>query len=123
MKVCITAEGPDLKDPVDSRFGRAQYFIIYDDSTQQHESFENPNLGGLGGVGVQSGQLMEEQGVQAVITGHVGPNAFATLNAAGIEVYAGAAGSIQDALDSFKAGKLQKVDSATTGKHRGMGRR
>ena len=56
MKICITSQGPDLSSQVDPRFGRAKYFIIYDDETETHEAVNNQeNVGAAGGAGVQSG--------------------------------------------------------------------
>ena len=33
MKLIITAQGPESTDQVDPRFGRARWFIVYDDQT------------------------------------------------------------------------------------------
>ena len=49
---------------------------------------------------------MVNLGVGAVITGHVGPKAFVTLQAGNVAVYTGAEGTVADAIDQFKAGRL-----------------
>ena len=107
MKICITSQGNDLEAQVDPRFGRCQYFIIVDTDTDETDVSENPNKDGMGGVGVQSGQLMAEKQVKVVLTGNVGPNAFQTLQAGGIEVITGVSGKIKEVIEKYKKGELK----------------
>jgi predicted Fe-Mo cluster-binding NifX family protein len=115
VKICVTAQGYDLDAQVDPRFGRCQYFVIVDPETLQYEAIRNPNIDAMGGAGIQSGQIMAERQVKAVVTGNVGPNAFQTLNAAGISVMTGASGSIRHAIDAYKRGDLKATNGPTTG--------
>ncbi len=108
MKICITSQGKDLKSSIDPRFGRCQFFIIIDTDTLEFEAIQNPHIDSTGGVGVQSGQLMAAKSVQAVLTGQVGPNAFKTLEAAGINVITGVDGSVKEALEKFKQNDLTR---------------
>ena len=68
-------------------------------------------------AGIQAAKNVLDFGVEAVISGNVGPKAFATLNAAGITVYTGASGTVQETLEAFKAGNLNKTDKATVEGH------
>jgi predicted Fe-Mo cluster-binding NifX family protein len=115
VKICVTAQGYNLDAQVDPRFGRCQYFVIVDPETLQYEAIRNPNIDAMGGAGIQSGQIMAERQVKAVVTGNVGPNAFQTLNAAGISVMTGASGSIRHAIDAYKRGDLKATNGPTTG--------
>ena len=107
MIICITSEGNNLDSNVDQRFGRAQYFIFYNDETDQFDAVQNENVAGTGGVGVQSGQLLAEKQAKIVLTGKVGPNASQTLQAAGIDVVLDVSGSVKDAIERFKNGELK----------------
>lgn len=109
MKIAITATGADLQAQVDPRFGRAQYFIIVDSETMEFEAIENSSLSAAHGAGIQAGQLMSSKDVSAVITGSVGPNAFQTLTAAGIQIFQSPGGTVQQAVDAYKDGQLQPV--------------
>jgi predicted Fe-Mo cluster-binding NifX family protein len=52
--------------------------------------------------------MIIQEGVEAVITGKCGPNAFETLTAANLEIYEGITGSVRTAIEDFKNKKLQK---------------
>jgi predicted Fe-Mo cluster-binding NifX family protein len=104
MKICVSSQGTTLDAPVDPRFGRCQYFLIVDTDTLEYEAIKNPNIESSGGAGIQSGQLIAEKHVKTVITGNVGPNAFHTLKAAGVEVITGAAGTVKEAVERYKKG-------------------
>jgi len=120
MKIAITSTGAKLEDKVDPRFGRCHYFILFDTETNKYEAVENTGAQGMGGVGIQSGQIMADKGVKTVLTGSCGPNAFQTLQAAGIKVITGATGTVQEAIGKFKSGKLKAISQANASAHSGM---
>jgi predicted Fe-Mo cluster-binding NifX family protein len=120
MKICVTAEGKDLSASIDPRFGRCKYFVFVDTETLQFEAIENPSLSSTGGAGIQAGQLMSGQGVKAVLTGNVGPNAHQVLSAAGIEVFTGVSGIVKDAIENHKLGKYKPAASPNVGSKFGM---
>ena len=120
MKICITSQGDSLDEQVDPRFGRCPYFVIIETDTSEFEAIQNPNVNGMGGVGVQSGQLMSEKQVKAVLTGNVGPNAFRTLQAADIDIITGVSGSLKDAAEKYKNGELKSADSSNVDSKFGM---
>jgi len=120
MKICITSEGGSLDSKVDPRFGRCQYFVIADTDTLEFEAIVNPNIESMGGAGIQSAQLVSSKQVKAVVTGNVGPNAFQTLQAAGIEIFTGASGTIKEAIEKYKRGEFKAVSGPSVGSHAGM---
>ncbi len=120
MKICVTSQGSDMNSNVDPRFGRCRYFIIVDADTMQFEALENPNINSMGGAGIQSAQLVASKGVKAVLTGNVGPNAFATLRAGNVEICANASGTVKEAVEKYKAGGFQAVSGPSVGSHSGM---
>ncbi len=120
MKICVTSEGSSLDSKVDPRFGRCQHFIITDSDTLEFEVVENPNIESMGGAGIQSAQLVASKKVKAVVTGNVGPNAFQTLQAAGIEIFTGASGTVKEAIEKYKKGEFKAVSGPSVGSHSGM---
>ena len=118
MKVAITAMGAGLDAQVDPRFGRAKCFVVVDTETGEATDVDNAqNLNAVQGAGVQAGSNVAGLGVTDVITGHVGPKAFRTLQAGGIRIHVGATGSVREALDQFQAGKLQQAAGADVESH------
>ena len=120
MKIAITSQGKDLNAEVDPRFGRCQYFIFYDTETGNFENLGNPNFNAGGGAGIQTAQTISEKGAVAVLTGNVGPNAFKTLSAAGVKIYAGVSGSINKVIEQFKSGSLKPYEAPSVESHHGM---
>ncbi len=118
MKTAVTSQGKELSSSVDPRFGRAKFFVVVDTETGEFSVSDNSqNLNAAQGAGIQAGRNVVDLGVEAVITGHVGPKAFATLQAGGVAVYNGASGTVAEAVEQFKAGKLTKAGAADVEGH------
>ena len=113
MKVCVTSQGPDLASDVDPRFGRARFFVIYDDEADTSEVIDNEqNVNAGGGAGVQSATDIAARNCEWVLSGHVGPKAFSVLQAAGIKVATGVSGAVADVLKQFREGAVQETAAA-----------
>ncbi len=121
MKIAITSTGKEMSSAVDPRFGRASFLMVVnttaDTSFTVHDN--TPNLNAAQGAGIQAGQTVAQLGVEAVITGNVGPKAFRTLSAAGIKVYLCDGTTVSDAVRRFTAGELQEVSAANAESHWG----
>ena len=118
MKIVVTSQGKELSSEIDPRFGRARWLLLVDTQTGLSEAYDNAvNLNIAQGAGIQTGQNVANLGAEAVITGNVGPNAFKTLDAANVKVYLSKAKTIQEAIGSFKAGKLDEVKQANVEGH------
>lgn len=118
MKIALTTSGDDLNSPLDQRFGRAPKFLIYDMDTNTFEMVDNAqNLNAMQGAGIQSAQNIARLGVGAVISGHCGPKAFRTLQAAGIKIYNTSAITVTEALEQYRAGTLNESSSADVDGH------
>lgn len=122
MKICISASSASLDANVDSRFGRCPYFVIVDSETMEFNSISNDSINAAHGAGIQAAQTVANIGVNVVITGNVGPNAFNVLSASGIKIVTGASGNIREAVEKYKKGQLKEVGNPTVGGHFGMGR-
>ena len=121
MKIAVSASGRDLDAQIDPRFGRCAYFIIIETDDMSFEAFDNESIALGGGAGIQSGQFVASKGAKTIITGNVGPNAVRTLNAAGVEVIVGQAGTVRQAIENYKNGKLKNTTEANVAEHYGMG--
>ncbi len=118
MKVAVTSQGTELNSEIDTRFGRAKYFVVVDTDSGDFSSHDNnQNFNAVHGAGIQSGQNVNNLGVDAVISGNVGPKAFITLQAGGIKIYTAPSGTVADAIEKFKAGKLECAGEANVDSH------
>jgi predicted Fe-Mo cluster-binding NifX family protein len=118
MKIAVTSQGKELSSEIDPRFGRAKWLIVVDTETGKSEAHDNTvNLNAAQGAGIQTGQNIANLDVDAVITGNVGPNAYRTLSAARVKVFLADEQTVQQAIDSFKSGKLKEVGQANVEGH------
>ena len=103
---------------MDLRFGRAKWLIVFDTETGDSQAYDNEvNFNAVQGAGIQTARNIANLGVEAVITGNVGPNAFKTLSAANVKAFLAEKHTVQEAIDSFKAGTLKEVDQANVEGH------
>ncbi len=118
MKIAITSKGTNLDAQVDPRFGRAAYIIVVETETLAFEVIDNAeNKNAFKGAGIQAASSICDKGAKVLLTGFCGPNAFKTLNAAEVRVANDATGTIQDAIDQFKAGNFKFAQEANTNGH------
>jgi predicted Fe-Mo cluster-binding NifX family protein len=119
MKIAVTSTGKTLDSQVDPRFGRAAWFIIIDTETMDFSAIENESVAAAGGAGISSAKTVIDAGAQAVITGNCGPNAEQTLTAGGIKLYVGVTGTVAEAAELFKNGKLTETTEPNVQTHFG----
>ncbi len=118
MKIAVSTQGQDLDAVLEPRFGRAAGFIIYDTEDEDFQYLSNAaSVYASQGAGIQTAQKVARSGAEAVITGHVGPKAFAALQAGDISVYLCQARRVRDALQEFSQGRLEATAGADKGGH------
>jgi len=121
MKLAISAGGQGLDARVDDRFGRCPYFVIVDTESMNAESVANPGEGATGGAGIMAAQALAEREVKAVLTGHIGPNAYEVLSGAGIRVFTDVRGVVREAAEAFNRGDVTETAVPTVKGHFGKG--
>lgn len=102
MLIAVSANSSDMGGQIEPRFGRAAGFIIYDvDSAQSRfvENVENSQL--AQGAGLQTAQMLAEQGVSVIISGTFGPKATEALGMGGIGMVSVSNGMISEVIDNF----------------------
>ena len=121
MKMCVTSVGMDLNAQVDPRFGRCQYFVFVDSDTMAFEAMPNKAIAAPGGAGIQAAQTVVNKGANVLISGNIGPNAFQVLSTADVKIATGAYGTVKEAVEMYKGGKLNEAGGSTVAAHAGMG--
>ena len=112
MKVAFTAQGNGWYEKVDLRFGRARGFFVVDSENEKTTFIDNAgNVEAAHGAGTSAAQIIINKGIEALVTGHVGPKAGSVLKNAGIKVYTTEGNvSVKEAYQRFKDGKLKEQE-------------
>lgn len=118
MKIAVTSQGDTLDSQVDPRFGRAAYILIVDTQTLEFEAFDNnKNKNAFKGAGIQAAAMISEKEAEVLLTGFCGPNAFKTLETAGVKVANDQSGQIIDVVKKFNQGDVVFADAANKDGH------
>jgi predicted Fe-Mo cluster-binding NifX family protein len=114
MKIAITLNGPALDAGLDRFFGRCQAFAICDTDGGEIRIVDNTqNFQAAQGAGIQSAQNVIREGVEAVVTGAVGPKAFKVLSGSGVKAYqTPETGTLETVIEAYKGGTLQEITQA-----------
>lgn len=111
MRIAFTAQGTAWESPMEARFGRAEYFFIYDEGKDDVEIVDNKSSENEAhGAGPKAAQTLAEKKVSVLITGNgPGGNAATVLQKIGVECYIKASDmTIKQAYELFKKGQLDR---------------
>lgn len=109
MRLLFTSKGDSWDAAIDPRFGRTDFFFIYDEEQDQVETFDNRAIAHEAhGAGPRTAQKMSGYKIDNLITGNgPGGNAAAVIDQMGIKVITGAGGmTVKEAYEAYKKGKL-----------------
>ena len=92
--IAVSAKGATPEAEIDPRFGRAEWFVLFDPKTQRWSRLSNRNAEALAqGAGPAAVERLAKTGVVKVLTGSIGPKAARALDGAGIVALEGARGA------------------------------
>ena len=112
-KIAVSSQGNNLDSQMDPRFGRAAYFLVFDDQDGSFVVLDNGASREMSsGAGIQAAEAVARSGAKTVLSGVVGPKALTALEAAGLKVVQGAEGSVKEALQAFKRDGLASASQA-----------
>lgn len=117
MKIGLSSKGKDLGSILDLRFGRCSYFLIYDMERDSFKVIENKGLKSEVGAGIAAVQQLIDEGVDIIITGKLGPNAFNIVEKSNIEALKGENIPIKSIIEKYKKGELSKLKEAGPAHH------
>jgi predicted Fe-Mo cluster-binding NifX family protein len=118
VKIAFTTSGRELAAPLESRFGRAPAFIVFDLETNSFEVVDNAqSVNTAQGAGIQAAENVVRASARALITGHCGPKAFRALQAAGVKVFTTDAATVAEALERYRGGKLVEAAGSDVDGH------
>jgi predicted Fe-Mo cluster-binding NifX family protein len=121
MKIAVPAQDGSLDAKIDMHFGRARCFVVVDPDTWEFTVADNKqNVQALAGAGIQAAQIVADQDTDVIIANNCGPKAFRTLKAANIELYVGVNGTVREAINLYKDGKLKPTQAPNVEAHSGI---
>jgi predicted Fe-Mo cluster-binding NifX family protein len=107
MKIAVSTTGEKASSPVDPRFGRSRWFIVFDTETGEHTVLDNSrSADSASGAGIASAQSVIDAGVGTVLTGRCGPKAARTLAEGGVRIVEGVSGTAEEAFKAARSGEL-----------------
>ena len=111
MKIAFTTKGTAWDSPMDPRFGRTDFFLVYDEEKDELIHADNRAIENEAhGAGPKTAQKLFELKANVLITGNgPGGNAAAVLEKAGLKIFIGAGGmTAKEAYNAYQNGKLKE---------------
>jgi len=111
MKIAFTTKGTGWNSEMDSRFGRAEYILVYDEDADCMSHYDNRDIINIAhGAGPQTAKKIFDLGPEVLITGNgPGGNAATVLKKIHMKIYIGAgAMNVKNAYEAFKKKELKK---------------
>jgi len=109
-KTCLPSNGTDLSTPLAASFEYCSYFVIADANQQKIITFIlNDAQTAARGACILTAQLIIDQKVQTIITPKIDSLTLNILQKAGIRIYLGNNGTLQENLDLFRQRRLVQV--------------
>ncbi len=97
-----------LSSAVGAHFGKVPCYAVVDTEEGSLRFVDNTSEH-LGGVGMPP-EILAKEGVHVVLCGGLGPKAVDMCVSLGMQVFVGAKGTVQDALDAYGSGNLSRAD-------------
>lgn len=117
MKIAVSSAGKNKESLLDRRFGRCDYFLIFDTEAEDFKAIGNNGVSSGGGAGIAAASQVIEEQVSAVITGNLGPNAFELLEKAGIKAYSCEEVPSSKAVEMLQKNQLSEINAAGNAHH------
>jgi predicted Fe-Mo cluster-binding NifX family protein len=111
MKIVFTAKGMDWDSPMDPRFGRTDFILLFDEEKGELTHYDNRAIENEAhGAGPKTAQLLFDLKADVLITGNgPGGNAETVLRTGGIKIYAGAGQyTVKEALSAYHKNELEE---------------
>ncbi|HOA09287.1 MAG TPA: NifB/NifX family molybdenum-iron cluster-binding protein [Tenuifilaceae bacterium] len=112
MRIAFTSTGKSWDSIIDSRFGRTEYIVIFDEETKTLELVDNTAVKNEAhGAGTATAQKMYEVKPDVLITGNgPGETAATALKRLNMKIYVDAHNlTLEQAYESYRNGALKEI--------------
>ena len=114
MKIAITSQEKSIRSILNERFGKCIYFVVFDTLSGNTEMLESKITDPSKCTGMNTCQLMADNYIDVVISGHFGKQTSSVLKSLNIKMFTSIKAEIKDVIENFKAGKLEEIKVPTT---------
>lgn len=112
-RIAVPVVSPNnLLSELSDHFGMSEYFAIIDYESGAVGSLRIIHNDPYSPEHKSNAQFLADNGVKIVLAGSIGPHMLGILLGEGIRVFKGAAGTLEDVIEDYKAGYLTEVYSA-----------
>ncbi len=109
MKTAIAAAGNTRNAQIDQRFARAEYIIVFDDTGEISDTFQNSYKDAEHGAGTGVAAWMNENNIDVIIAATYGPKASKSLLSMGKRLYiADTTMTVNEAYSALQEGSLKE---------------
>ena len=117
MKIAMPLNEKSDKSDICPYFGRATYYLIYDNDNKTYEIIYNEATNSAGGEGIKAAQFLVDKNINVLIAPRCGENAAKVLYDADIILYKNIDGSWEDNIQAFVKGELESLKDIHPGFH------
>lgn len=117
MIVALPIDEKNVNEKVSESFGRAKYFVIYNDYSQDYTFVENNGLNSEDGAGIEAAQTLLDNNVDAVFMKRCGKNAAKALESAGVKLYEAEDIPVLDNVSIYRRNNLKALENIHEGYH------
>jgi len=122
MKIAIPVDENNIDTNVCISFGRAPYFMIYDNESKEIEFIINTAADSQGGAGIKAAQIIADTKSEILLTPRCGMNAVEVLEGSKIKLYKTISHKAFENIKEFTEGKLSLLEDIHAGFHGHGGR-
>lgn len=119
MEIIIPVNKDSKDANISASFGRAEFYLIYNEQNDDYKFIANPAAEQAGSAGVKAAQLIVDTGSRILLTPRCGMKAGKVLGAAGFKIYQTEGEDLQENLKKYKNGDLKILEELSPGRHGG----
>lgn len=109
MKILIASRGKNRLSEMPEKFGKAEYFVIFDTDTEKYTYIENKYKEASHGSGVNNVKEILSKGIDIIIVKKLGEKTSEILKFSKAEVYQGEGGYVFEEVEKYLNGNLKKL--------------
>jgi predicted Fe-Mo cluster-binding NifX family protein len=117
MKIAVSATGQNKESLLDRRFGRCDYFLVFDTVTDDFKVIGNLGVASGQGAGIAAASQLIDENVSIIITGNLGPNAYELVEKAEMKAYSCEEIPVFGAIERFHKNQLPEINAAGNAHH------